>query len=191
MRRWIVLGLLLPAALFAAGSAQAHERIVSGKYAFVLGWLDEPPIVGLKNAVYVEVSLAADGTPVAGAESTLAARIEFGGRARDLIVRPVEGTPGAYAGDFIPTRRGTYTLILGGAIDGQPIDVRGEIEEVASAASLEFPEAQPGATDLQQSLDALRGEVSSARAFAVAGLALGAIGLVLAAVALGRKKRDA
>jgi hypothetical protein len=187
----MITGLLVLAALFVAGSARAHERIVSGKYAFVLGWLDEPPIVGLKNAAYVEVSLAADGAPVAGAESTLTARIEFGGRARDLILRPVEGTPGAYAGDFIPTRRGTYTLILAGAIDAQPIDVRGEIEEVASAASLEFPEAQPGASDLQQSLDALRGEVSSARAFAVAGLAIGAIGLVLAAAAFGRKKRDA
>lgn len=138
MKRWIIPGLTALALIAMAGSALAHERVVSGKYAFVLGWLEEPPIVGLKNAALVEVSLAEEGTPVTGAEATLTAQIEFGGRTRDLILRPVEGEDGAYAGDFIPTRRGTYALRLGGSVDGQAIDVSAEIEEVTSAASLEF-----------------------------------------------------
>lgn len=204
MKRWSASSLLLAAGLLITGVAFAHEypertrqpsrlrsgheRVVSGGYAFALGWLDEPPVVGLKNAVYIEVSRADDGTPIEGAEASLTAQIEFGGRTRDLILRPIEDTPGAYAGDFIPTRRGTYTLTLGGAIDGQAIDARSEIEEVANAASLEFPEAQPAAADLQQSIDDLRGELGTARAFAVAGLALAAIGLVLAAVALGKRR---
>jgi len=189
MKRWTIFGLLVLAVFAASGTALAHERIVAGDYAFVLGWLEEPPVVGLKNAALVEISTAADGTPVEGAEGTLTAQIEFGGQARDLILRPIEDKPGVYVGDFIPTRRGTYTLKIGGTLNGQSIEVSGEIEEVGSAASLEFPEAQPSASDLQQSIESLRGEISSARTFGVAGLALGAIGLVLAAVSLGRKNR--
>ena len=188
MMRWLASGLLMAAALLTAGTALAHERIVSGDYVFVAGWLEEPPLAGLKNAAYLEISRVDDGTPVAGAEATLTAQIQYGGRARDLILRPIEGRPGAYAGDFIPTRRGTYTLVLGGSIEGQPIEVSAEIEEAISAASLEFPEAQPTTGELQASIEQARGEASGARAFGVAGLALAAIGLVLAAVAVGRKK---
>jgi hypothetical protein len=188
MKRRLILVWLVLAGCLAAQPALAHERIVSGDYAFVVGWLEEPPIVGLKNAAWIKVTRADNGAPVTGAEGALTARIEYGGRSRDLVLRPILTEAGAYAGDFIPTRRGTYTLHLGGTIDTQPIDASGEIEEVVSAAGLEFPEALPGAGDLQASIEALQGEVGAARAFAVAGLALGAIGLVLAGVSLGRKK---
>jgi hypothetical protein len=187
MKHWIIPGLIL-AVLLASGTALAHERVVSGDYALVLGWLEEPPLVGLKNAAYIEISRLDNGEPVTGAEGTLTARVEAGGRSRDLPLRPVEGAPGAYAGDFIPTRRGTYTLQLGGSIEGQPVDASAEIEEVTSAAGLEFPEPQPSASDLQTSIDDLRGEIGGARAFGLGGLALAAIGLVLAAVSLRRKQ---
>jgi len=189
MNRWTIFGLLVLAVFTVSGTALAHERIVVGDYAFVLGWLDEPPVVGLKNAALVEISTVADDTPVEGAEGTLKAQIAYGGQTRDLILRPIEDQPGVYVGDFIPTRRGTYTLTVGGTLNGQSIEVSGEIEEVSSAASLEFPEAQASASDLQQSIESLRGEISSARTFGVAGLALGAIGLVLAAISLGRKSK--
>ena len=188
MKRWLAAGLLILAGLLIYGTALAHEEIVSGDYVLVVGWLEEPPLAGLKNAVSIEVSHVDDDTPVAGAEATLTAEIRYGGQARDLVLRPIEGKPGAYAGDFIPTRRGTYTLVLGGSIEGQPVEASAEIEEVTSAGSLEFPEAQPTTEELQASIEEVRGEVSGARAFGVAGLALAAIGLVLAAVALGRRK---
>ncbi|HLF28516.1 MAG TPA: hypothetical protein VJG32_19450 [Anaerolineae bacterium] len=188
MKRWFIPCLLVVAGLLITETAFAHERVVSGQYAFVLGWLEEPPVVGLKNAVTIEVSLDADGAPLTGAEGSLTAQLEFGGQTRELILAPVEDTPGLYLSSFIPTRRGTYTVRLGGIIDGEPIEATAEIEEVGSAASLEFPEAQPAASDLQQSIEGLRGEIGTARAFGVAGAALGAIGLVLAAVSLGRKK---
>ena len=179
--------LALSLAEAAAARPLAHERIVSGDYAFTLGWLDEPPIVGLKNAALLELATASDDQPVTGAEATLSAQIEFGGKTKELILRPLEDTPGSYAADFIPTRRGTYTLKIGGTINGQAVEVRNEIEEVGSADSLTFPEPLGG--DTQAALEALRGEVSSARAFGVAGAALGTIGLVLAGVTLGRKRQ--
>ncbi len=188
LKRWGILAGIT-AVLLSAGTVAArplaHERIVSGDYAFVLGWLDEPPVAGLKNAALVEVSTAKNDQPVEGAEGTLTAQIVYGGKSKELLLRPLEGQPGAYAGDFIPTRRGTYTLKLGGTIDGQPIEVSNEIEEVGSLDSLTFPEPQ---ADLQKSFEALQSELNTTRLLAVVGAALGAIGLVLAGVAIFRRK---
>jgi hypothetical protein len=164
----------------------AHERIVVGDYALILGWLDEPPIVGFKNAALVEVATAKDDRPVDSAEGSLTAQIDYGGKSKELLLRPLEEQPGAYVGDFIPTRRGTYTLKLGGTINNQPIDVSSEIEEVVSPDSLAFPEPQ---ADLQPAITALQSDLSTTRMFAIVGAALGTIGLVLAGVAIGRSRR--
>lgn len=189
--RSLVLAVALAVLLVGSAAARplSHERIVSGDYALTLGWLDEPPIVGLKNAALLELTTAKDDQPVEGAEATLTAQIEFGGQTKELILRPLEEKPGSYAGDFIPTRRGTYTFKIGGTLNGQAVDVSNDIEEVGSADSLAFPEAQADAAALQKSIDDLRGEISSARTFGVAGAALGTIGLVLAGVALGRGRK--
>ena len=185
MKRWgFVLIVLL--AMWVTGTAFAHERIISGDYAFVLGWLEEPPVAGLKNAALVEVTTAKDDRPVEGAEGALTAQIVYGGKSKELLLRPLEGRPGVYVGDLIPTRRGTYTLKLGGTINGQPIVASREIEEVGSLDSLTFPEPQ---ADLQPAVNALQDELSTTRMFAVVGAALGTIGLVLAGVAIGRTRR--
>src|SRR5512137_98451 len=184
-KRWWWL-VVIVASLFAAGTALAHERIVSGDYAFVMGWLEEPPVVGLKNAALVEVTTAKGDQPVAGAEGTLTAQIVYGGKSKELLLRPLESQPGVYVGDFIPTRRGTYTLKLGGTINGQAIEVSNEIEEVGSLDSLTFPEPQ---VDLQKSIEALQSELSTTRMLAIVGTALGTIGIVLAGVAIGRSRK--
>jgi hypothetical protein len=185
MKRWGVI-LIVVVALALTSTALAHERIVLGDYAFVLGWLEEPPVVGLKNAALVEVTTAQDDKPVEGAEGTLTAHIVYGGKSKELLLRPLAGQPGTYVGDFIPTRRGTYTLKLGGSINGQPIEVSNEIEEVGSLDSLTFPEPQ---IDLQKSIEALSSELNSTRTFAIVGAALGTIGLVLAGVAIARNRK--
>src|SRR5512139_2415181 len=129
MKRWLG-SVFVVIVLLTAGTALAHERVVSGDYALALGWLEEPPVVGLKNAAVIEVTTVQDNQPVEGAEATLTAQIAYGGKTKDLVLRPLEGRPGVYAGDFIPTRRGTYTLRVGGTIDGQPIEASADIEEV-------------------------------------------------------------
>jgi hypothetical protein len=188
MKRRAVIALLIGSFFAWVGTAFAHERIEIGDYVFVLGWLEEPPLAGLKNAAYIEITLKSDGSPVTSAEGSLDARIEYGGRMRDLVLRPIQDTPGAYAGDFIPTRRGVYTLKLTGALGDQPIDISGEIEEVISAASMQFPEEQPSTDEVLQTIDEVRSEIGSARLFGIVGLALGATGVVLAGVVWGRKR---
>jgi hypothetical protein len=180
--------MLLACLALAQGAVFAHERVVIGDYVFVLGWLDEPPVVGLKNSAWIQITRESDGSAVTDAEATLTAQIRAGDRSKDLLLRPSPDDPGVYLGDFIPTRRGTYALIINGAIGDQTIEINSEIEEVFPADVLEFPEAPAPVAELQQSIDALRGEVNSARTFGVAALALAAIGLVLAAIGLGRKR---
>ena len=183
-----VIGVVIALFIVSAAAARPllHERIVAGDYALTLGWLEEPPVVGLKNAALVEVATAKDDQPVEGAEGALTAQILYGGKSKELLLRPLEEQPGSYAGDFIPTRRGTYTLKLGGTINSQPIDITNEIEEVSSPDSLTFPEPQ---ADLQPAITALQNELSTTRIFAIVGAALGTIGLVLAGVALGRSRK--
>ncbi len=184
----ITLGVLMILISTAAVAARplAHERIVSGNYALTLGWLDEPPIVGMKNAALVEVATAQNDQPITGTEGTLTAQIVYGGKAKDLVLQPLEGQPGAYAGDFIPTRRGTYTLKVGGTINGQAVTASADIEEVVTPDNLAFPEAP---ADLQASITALQNDLSTTRTFAIVGAALGTIGLVLAGVAIGRSRK--
>jgi hypothetical protein len=178
----VVLALALPFV------ALAHTSIDIGSYTVEVGWVDEPPIAGMKNAVFISITNKDTQKPVEGV-STLEVTVSTGGKDRKLDVRPLsEDKPGQYAADFIPTRRGTYTVKLSGKIESTAVNTSVDIEEVADANSLAFPDSQADANALQKSIDDLRGEVSSARAFGVAGAALGAIGLVLAGVALGRKR---
>jgi hypothetical protein len=179
----VVAVLLITGSVLAR--PQSHERIVSGDYALTLGWLDEPPIVGMKNAATVEVASAQNDQPITGTEGTLAAQIVYGGKAKELVLRPLEDQPGAYAGDFIPTRRGTYTLKISGTINGQAVSASADIEEVVTPDSLSFPEAP---VDPQVAINALQSELSTTRMFAIVGAALGTIGLVLAGVAISRRK---
>jgi hypothetical protein len=180
------IGTALLAALLLVSTVLAHTRIVKGDYAFVLGWLDEPPVVNVKNAALIAITTASDNQPISGAEGSLSAQIQYGGKSRDLILRPLAGSPGTYVGDFIPTRRGTYTLKLGGTLNNQLIDLAGDIEEVGSTDSLAFPE--PVNADLQKSIDDLRNTVTTSQIIGLAGLVVGLIGLVLIAVLFKRKR---
>jgi hypothetical protein len=182
----LALMAAIVAVLLIVSPALAHTRIVKGDYAFVLGWLDEPPVVNVKNAALIAITTASDNQPINGAEATLTAQIQYGGKTRDLILRPLAGNPGTYVGDFIPTRRGTYTLKLGGTLNNQPIDLSGDIEEVGSTDSLAFPE--PVNSDLQKSIDDLRSAVTTSQIVGITGLAVGLIGLVLIAVLFRRKR---
>lgn len=180
---------LLATLCFGAGVAFAHEKITVGPYELEVGWVDEPPIVGAKNAVAVNISTTSDDKPVEDV-STLVVTVSMGGQDKQLDMHPLgEDTPGQYAADFIPTRRGTYTVKLSGKIENTDVtpNTNVDIEETVDASTLQFPETQPSIGDLQNTIDDLSNQVSSARAFGVAGLALAVIALVLAGSQLRKK----
>ena len=187
-----ILGLALIASLLftwvAPQIALAHEKVTAGPYTIEAGWVGEPPIVDLKNAVAINISTTSDDKPVEGV-STLNVTVITGGNEKQLDMHPLgEDTPGQYAADFIPTRRGTFTVNLTGKIENTDVNVSVDIEEVADASSLQFPEAQPSIGDLQNTINDLGNQVNSARTLGIVGSVVAVISLVLAAVAL-RKQR--
>lgn len=179
--RGLLAGMLL-LGLLAAPAAHAHTRVTVGPYDIVVGWVTEPPIVGERNALLVEIWQ--DGAPVEGAEASLGAVILYGGRTFQANLNPMPGRPGQYAAELVPTVRGQYSVQLTGSLGELSVDETLEPEEVFPADRLQFPEAQPDARELQQRLEssvaALESQVRTARLLAIGGLALGLAGFGLA-----------
>ena len=87
-----------------------------GKYALEIGWVHEPVLLGEANAIFLSVTNSQTNKPVESLP-TVQVAVSTGGQTRQLNLRPLgEGHPGQYAGDFIPTVRGLYTVHLSGSI---------------------------------------------------------------------------
>ncbi|KAA3665553.1 MAG: hypothetical protein DWQ04_00010 [Chloroflexi bacterium] len=176
--------------LFVEGqvrSVLAHTRVEVGPYAIVVGWLVEPPVIGERNAVIVEVH--EDDAPVVGVEATLDAEFVYGGQVFRANLNPTE-TPGLYTAEIFPTVRGQYAVRLFGSIGDLEIDEVLEPEEVFPASRIQFPEAQPEPRDLQQQITMLQAEVRSSRTLAMVGLGTAALGVIMGAIGLitGRRR---
>ncbi len=185
-RALIVCGLL---AVVLTSVALAHTALKIGPYTVEVGWVDEPPIVGEKNAVFISITNDATGKPVEGV-GTLNVTVSTGGKERQLEIRPLsENQPGQYAADFIPTRRGTYTVQLSGKIEQTDVMTSTDIEEVVPASSLEFPEPVLDAQAIGQSVSQAQSAVSTANTTAVIALVVGIIGVLLGGLALLRGRK--
>ena len=177
--------IVLISTLLTVEPALAHSRIEVGPYVIIVGWVEEPAIVGERNAILIEVT--EDGEPVAGLEATLDLTVLYAGRSFIGNLSPT-GTPGVYHAEIYPTVRGQYTVLLTGMIGDLEIDEQVEPEEVLSARVLQFPEAQPELLDLQTSVDALQAQLQTAYILAIVGTVLGLLGVSVAVFALLRRK---
>lgn len=170
-------------------SALAHSRVEIGPYAVVVGWLQEPPIVGERNALVIEIS--ENEAPVEGVEATLDAELLYGGRSFRTNLNPTV-TPGLYTAEIFPTVRGQYAVHLFGAIGDVEVDEIVEPEEVFPASRIQFPQAQPDPGELQKEFQAdvaeLESQLGTARLLAVAGVVTGLLGTGLAAFGLLRRR---
>jgi hypothetical protein len=193
MMRPKTLGLALLVAVALALTlplvALAHTKITVGPYTLEVGWVDEPPLVGNKNGVSISVVTTSDDKPVEDV-SALVVTVSTGGRDKQLELHPAgEDTPGLYTGDFIPTVRGTYTVKLSGKIGDTDVSTSVDIEEVANASDLQFPETLPDAAALQQSADQAQSAAASAASTATIGVVLGVLGILIGGFALVRGRR--
>lgn len=78
--QWAVRTLLLlcmMVTLVAVTRADAHERRIVGNLQFVVGWAEEPPIAGFKNAVQLFLR-DASGHPVRDLGDALRVEVTFG-----------------------------------------------------------------------------------------------------------------
>ena len=178
---WLLSGLFL--FLIMGQTVLAHSRVEVGPYAIVVGWAEEPAIVGERNALVIEIT--EDETPVLGVESTLNAELQYAGRTFRANLNP-STEPGWYSVEIFPTVRGQYAVHLSGMIEDLAVDEVIEPEEVFSAARIQFPEPQPDPRDLQNEIDELTTQLASARTLAYTGIGIGVLGILLAAVAIIR-----
>jgi hypothetical protein len=107
----------------------------------------------------------------------------------------------------IPTKTGSYSIQLQGEINGVLIDVDIPIEDVESTAILDFPSTSGSSSDqdvvaLKSAVSSLQQDVSSLKEdsnkdaspegaaydFAILGLSIAAAAIILAVIALVKRK---
>ena len=208
----ILLVFLMGGSIYSI--AEAHKTVNVEKYAIEVGWEVEPPIVGFRNAIVYEISESPSPgvkTGITNAFKNLEATIKMGGASKILDIDS-DPRPGHYFSKIIPTGTGSLVIELKGDINGVPVDVEIPVEDVESTAVLDFPQSsgsssgqevtalknamsslQKDVNDIKSKIggiDSSSGETNSGTAynFAVFGLSLGAAGVILAIIAMIKRK---
>jgi len=141
--------LALAGLLLGFGTALAHTSVHAGKYDIEVGWMDEPPVIGQRNAVVVNVS-DTGAADAAVDVSKLLVNVSYGGQTKPLTLQPLsEDTTNQYIAPILPMIPGLYTIQLRGQIgDGTDVNLDVQPEEVVAADALAFPSA-PAASQTQ------------------------------------------
>jgi len=195
--------------------AFGHTTVEVGPYVIEVGWGIEPPVVGFRNDFVFELSEPEETegvkSGVKNAFKNLEATAKFGGVTKKLDINS-DPRLGHYFSSVIPTRTGSFTIILKGDVNGVPVDVEIPLEDVESTAVLDFPpksdsSSGPDVAALKNSLSSIQKDVTnlksklggvdtragefsveSAYNFGVFGLSLGAAGVILAIIAMIKRK---
>ena len=163
------------AVFFSYQIAFAHTTIHVGDYDVEVGWVDEPPIVGQRNAVVVNVTNTKATSSLVDI-SKLTVNVNYGGQTKTLTLQPLsEDTQNQYIGPILPLVAGQYTVELRGQLDSTNISSDVQPEEVVPSDTLAFPSVP--ASQSQNSGMGLSGWLS------VIGLIAGLSGLILAFLA--------
>ncbi|MFL6318467.1 MAG: hypothetical protein ACJ71K_01335 [Nitrososphaeraceae archaeon] len=125
-------------------TAYAHTTKKFGNILVEVGWDNEPPLVGELNNVIVQVNQTSDNngqTPVINALASIDMMAKYGGVTKPLDFVPSEQTEGLYNGQMIPTRVGSYSIVLNGTIQDQKISAEIPLDLVESKQKLNFPDS--------------------------------------------------
>ena len=196
-------------------SAYAHTTIEVGHYEIEVGWQDEPPVVGILNAITIDIREPGDveGTSmgITNAFRNLDATVISGGASKVLDIN-TDPRPGHYYAKIIPTKTGSLEVKLVGEINGIQINEVIPIEDVESTSVLDFPTTSGSSsgqevtaiknavTSLQKDISSIKSQVGgidtssgnfdaeTAYNFGVFGISLGAAGVILAIIAMVKRK---
>lgn len=205
----LILSILLTSGF---SSAYAHKTMNVENLDIEVGWQDEPPLVGFMNAITFDIN---ENTPdgqsgVKNAFKNMTATIKSGGLEKTLDMDS-DPQAGHYHSKIIPTRTGSLVVALKGDINGIPINSEITVEDVEDKSLLAFPDTT-GSSDqdvvaLKNTMSGLQNEVTSLKSkisgldttsgnfsaetaynFGIFGLSLGAAGVILAIVAMIKRK---
>lgn len=192
-------------------SASAHVAVTVGQYEINVGWRDEPPLVTQQNAITFAIT-EGEGNVKSGVTNAfrdLQATVKSGGATKTLdILSDIK--PGHYYAKIIPTKTGSITIKLEGTINDIPVNEDITIEDVESLDLLAFPPAgtagdqdvvalknamsslQKDVTEIKSKVGNVAGttnvDLSKSYDFAVFGMGLGAAGVILAVIAMIKRK---
>lgn len=192
--------------------AYAHKTVNVENLDIEIGWEDEPPLVGLMNAITFEIN---ENTPdgqsgVKNVFKNLVATVKSGGLEKTLDINS-DPQAGHYHSKIIPTRTGSLVVVLEGDINGIPINSEITVEDVEAKSLLAFPDttgsSDQDVTALKNAMSGLQSEVTflkskisgmditsgdfnaeTAYNFGIFGLSLGAAGVILAIIAMIKRK---
>ena len=186
----------------------AHTTVEVEQYKIEVGWSIEPPVVGIRNDIVVKITESGDseGTyrGITSAFKNLDGTVMYGGASKSIDFSG-DPKPGYYFSSIIPTKTGTYLMDLQGEIRDVTINVQIPIEDVESTSVLDFPpRSSEGSTDvsalknaissIQQDVSKLKsGETSTSNGgaaydFAIFALSIAAAAIILAIIALVKRK---
>jgi hypothetical protein len=200
-------------AILAVGvsSAFAHKTITIDPYEIEVGWRDEPPLVSQQNAITFAITTDDGGgvsSGVTNAFRDLQATVKSGSITKTLDVLS-DAKPGHYYAKIIPTKVGTLAVEITGTINGVTVNEEVNIEDVESMDILAFPPSStsglPDLGQLKNAMSSIQKDVTELKSkigsvgtgsvdlsksydFAVFGLALGAAGVILAVIAMIKRK---
>ena len=200
---------------FGMSSAFAHTTIYVEQYEIEAGWGDEPPVVNLPNKIVIEVAESGEKEGlrigVNSAFKSMTATLVAGGATKELDINS-DPRPGHYYAKILPTKTGSMSVKLVGELNGLPIDVVIPIEDVESQSVIAFPPVSGSSSAgeisaVKNALSSLQKDVSNIKSnvgevsltaggvdiqnaynFGVFGLSLGAAGVILAVIAMLRRK---
>ncbi len=200
------------ALLFSIGMVApsfAHTTAEAGQYEIEVGWGIEPPVVGIRNDIVLKITepgkTEGSYTGVTSAFKNLEAIAMYGGATKKIDINS-DPRPGYYFSPIIPTKTGSYLMELKGEISGTTIDVQIPIEDVESTSVLDFPpkssEGPADLTALKNAISSLQQDVSKLKSgetfvssnggaaydFAIFGLSIAAAAIILAIIALVKRK---
>jgi hypothetical protein len=208
----ILTALLIGSLEFSA--AYAHTTVHVEQYEIEVGWDVEPPVVGFRNAIVYQISESpSEGlkTGIINAFKNLESTIRMGGVTKILDIDS-DPRPGHYFSNIIPTKTGSLVIELRGDINGVPVEIDVPVEDVESTAVLDFPQSSDSSsgqevTALKNAMSSLQQDVTNIKSklggvetssgqfnaeaaynFGVFGLSLGAAGVILAIIAMIKRK---
>ena len=152
MKRFFVLSVFTVLFGIMPHSAEAHAITDVGPYSIIVGWEIEPPIVGERNTMYVD--LLYEGQLVSAQDSVLNLQLLFGDQAKKVIPTQNPET-GRYRVTFIPTVAGEFSFQINGTAGDQAIDIIVTPEPVEEPIALQFPEIALTNVELQNVITSL------------------------------------
>jgi hypothetical protein len=126
--------------------AYAHITKQFGNISLEVGWTEEPALVGQLNSAIIVVEKMVTGgnsTPVSNALSQLNIEEKYGEITKPIDFEPSEQAEGGYEAKIIPTRIGSYSLLMNGSIQNQNItNIEIPLDEVEGTQMFSFPDRE-------------------------------------------------